>query len=61
MCTQVVVNGVSSATGDQDTENTELMAIYTKENQRAEKVSREEKREPQLSCQPKSQLSIQAE
>lgn len=53
MCTQVVVNGVGSATGDQDTENTELMAIYTKENQRAEKVSREEKSEPQLSCQPK--------
>ncbi|CAG5924490.1 unnamed protein product, partial [Menidia menidia] len=35
----VVVNGVSSASGDQDTENTELMAIYTKENQGAEKSS----------------------
>ena len=36
---QVVVNGVGSASGDQDTEDTELMAIYTKENQKAEKVT----------------------
>ncbi|XP_017162354.1 solute carrier family 23 member 2 isoform X1 [Poecilia reticulata] len=35
----VVVNGVGGATGDQDTENTELMAIYTKDNQAAEKSS----------------------
>lgn len=34
-----MVNGVGGASGDQDTENTELMAIYTKENQGAEKVS----------------------
>uniref|UniRef100_A0A674MAM1 Solute carrier family 23 member 2 n=1 Tax=Takifugu rubripes TaxID=31033 RepID=A0A674MAM1_TAKRU len=33
----VVINGVGSASGDQDTENTELMAIYTKENQITEK------------------------
>uniref|UniRef100_A0A671U6W9 Solute carrier family 23 member 2 n=1 Tax=Sparus aurata TaxID=8175 RepID=A0A671U6W9_SPAAU len=38
----VVVNGVGAASGDQDTENTELMAIYTKENQRAEKSSMSE-------------------
>lgn len=38
---QVVVNGVGGASGDQDTENTELMAIYTKDIQGAEKVSRE--------------------
>uniref|UniRef100_A0A3B5PUA6 Solute carrier family 23 member 2 n=1 Tax=Xiphophorus maculatus TaxID=8083 RepID=A0A3B5PUA6_XIPMA len=36
---KVVVNGVGGATGDQDTENTELMAIYTKDNQAAEKSS----------------------
>lgn len=57
----MVVNGVGGASGDQDTENTELMAIYTKENQRAEKVSQEEKSEPQLSSQPKSQVSIWAD
>uniref|UniRef100_A0A671U638 Solute carrier family 23 member 2 n=1 Tax=Sparus aurata TaxID=8175 RepID=A0A671U638_SPAAU len=39
---KVVVNGVGAASGDQDTENTELMAIYTKENQRAEKSSMSE-------------------
>lgn len=36
---QVLVNGASGASGDQDTENTELMAIYTKDIQNAEKVS----------------------
>ncbi|KAM4746111.1 solute carrier family 23 member 2 isoform 2-T2 [Anableps anableps] len=35
----VVINGVGGATGDQDTENTELMAIYTKDDQAAEKSS----------------------
>lgn len=39
----MVVNGVGGASGDQDTENTELMAIYTKENQGAEKVTQEGK------------------
>lgn len=34
----MVVNGVLQASGDQDTEDTELMAIYTKANQGAEKV-----------------------
>lgn len=29
---------MGSTNGDQDTENTELMAIYTKENQITEKV-----------------------
>lgn len=50
---------MGSASGDQDTENTELMAIYTKENQRAEKVTRVEKwrSETQSSCQ----VRIQAE
>ncbi|KAI4820931.1 hypothetical protein KUCAC02_028889 [Chaenocephalus aceratus] len=38
----VVVNGVGGASGDQDTENTELMAIYTKDNQGAEKNSMSE-------------------
>ncbi|KAK5870977.1 hypothetical protein PBY51_003881 [Eleginops maclovinus] len=38
----VVVNGVGGASGDQDTENTELMAIYTKDNQGAEKSSMSE-------------------
>uniref|UniRef100_A0AAX7TC71 Solute carrier family 23 member 2 n=1 Tax=Astatotilapia calliptera TaxID=8154 RepID=A0AAX7TC71_ASTCA len=38
----VVVNGVSGASGDQDTENTELMAIYTKDNQGGEKSSMSE-------------------
>uniref|UniRef100_A0A7N6B7A9 Solute carrier family 23 member 2 n=1 Tax=Anabas testudineus TaxID=64144 RepID=A0A7N6B7A9_ANATE len=38
----VVVNGLGGASGDQDTENTELMAIYTKENQGAEKSSMSE-------------------
>ncbi|XP_038558382.1 solute carrier family 23 member 2 isoform X3 [Micropterus salmoides] len=38
----VVINGVSSGSGDHDTENTELMAIYTKDNQRAEKSSMSE-------------------
>ena len=37
----MVVNGVGGASGDQDTENTELMAIYTKDNQGAEKVTQE--------------------
>lgn len=36
---EVVVNGVAAAPGDQDTEDTELMAIYTKERQVADKVS----------------------
>lgn len=35
---KVVVNGLGGAGGDQDTENTELMAIYTRENQSADKV-----------------------
>lgn len=35
----MVVNGVGGASGDQDTENTELMAIYTKDVQGAEKVT----------------------
>ncbi|KAG7480770.1 hypothetical protein MATL_G00059800, partial [Megalops atlanticus] len=35
----VVLNGVSQAAADQDTENTELMAIYIKENEGAEKSS----------------------
>lgn len=35
----MVVNGVGGASGDQDTENTELMAIYTKDIQREEKVT----------------------
>ncbi|XP_049618030.1 solute carrier family 23 member 2 isoform X2 [Syngnathus scovelli] len=35
----VVVNGVGGTNGDQDTENTELMAIYSKDVQRAEKSS----------------------
>lgn len=41
----MVVNGVGGASGDQDTENTELMAVYlyTKENQGAEKVTQEGK------------------
>uniref|UniRef100_H3DH22 Solute carrier family 23 member 2 n=1 Tax=Tetraodon nigroviridis TaxID=99883 RepID=H3DH22_TETNG len=34
-----VINGVGSASGDQDTENTELMAIYPKESQITEKYS----------------------
>ncbi|XP_056275405.1 solute carrier family 23 member 2 isoform X3 [Pseudoliparis swirei] len=38
----VVVNGVGGANGDQDTENTELMAIYDKENPGAEKSSMSE-------------------
>ncbi|KAF3851272.1 hypothetical protein F7725_013044 [Dissostichus mawsoni] len=38
----VVVNGVGGASGDQDTENTELMAIYTKDNHGAEKSSMSE-------------------
>lgn len=33
------VNGVGGANVDQDTENTELMAIYTKDNQGVEKVT----------------------
>lgn len=43
---------MGGASGDQDTENTELMAIYTKDNQGAEKVTREEKwrSETQMSC-----------
>lgn len=40
-----MVNGVGGATGDQDTENTELMAIYTKDNQAAEKVTENENME----------------
>ncbi|GAA6068745.1 solute carrier family 23 member 2 [Tachysurus ichikawai] len=35
----VVVNGVSPTPGDQDREDTELMAIYTKERQAADKSS----------------------
>uniref|UniRef100_A0ACB8EZ23 Uncharacterized protein n=1 Tax=Sphaerodactylus townsendi TaxID=933632 RepID=A0ACB8EZ23_9SAUR len=35
----VVINGGATASGDQDTEDTELMAIYTTENGIAEKVS----------------------
>lgn len=35
---KVVVNGLGGTGGDQDTENTELMAIYTRENQSADKV-----------------------
>ncbi|KAL0979245.1 hypothetical protein UPYG_G00182710 [Umbra pygmaea] len=38
----VVVNGVGPAAGDQDTEDTELMAIYTKEDRRGEKSSMSE-------------------
>ncbi|KAA8592680.1 hypothetical protein FQN60_018135 [Etheostoma spectabile] len=38
----VIVNGLGGASGDQDTENTELMAIYTKDNQGAEKSSMSE-------------------
>lgn len=39
---------MGSANGDQDTENTELMAIYTKENQITEKVIC--RTESRLSC-----------
>lgn len=35
----VVVNGVAAAPGDQDTEDTELMAIYTKDRQATDKSS----------------------
>ncbi|MBN3317505.1 CSEN protein, partial [Atractosteus spatula] len=35
----VVVNGVAQSAGDQDTEDTELMAIYTREGGTAEKVT----------------------
>ncbi|XP_028653982.1 solute carrier family 23 member 2 [Erpetoichthys calabaricus] len=35
----VVVNGVAQANGEQDTEDTELMAIYSKENGTADKSS----------------------
>ncbi|XP_048099951.1 solute carrier family 23 member 2 isoform X2 [Alosa alosa] len=35
----VVVNGVSQANGEQDTEDTELMAIYTKEDKATDKCS----------------------
>lgn len=54
VCVKVVINGVSSGSGDHDTENTELMAIYTKDNQRAEKVTHEEKwrSETKTSCHP---------
>ncbi|XP_046871332.1 solute carrier family 23 member 2 isoform X1 [Hypomesus transpacificus] len=38
----VVINGVAQPSSDQDTEDTELMAIYTKENQGAEKRSMSE-------------------
>ncbi|CAL8249185.1 unnamed protein product [Merluccius merluccius] len=38
----VVVNGVGQANGDQDTEDTELMAVYAKENQGGEKSSMSE-------------------
>ncbi|XP_020787392.1 solute carrier family 23 member 2 isoform X2 [Boleophthalmus pectinirostris] len=38
----VVVNGVGAACPDQDTENTELMAIYTKEDHAVEKSSMSE-------------------
>lgn len=40
VCLKVVVNGLGGAGGDQDTENTELMAIYTRENQSADKVEK---------------------
>lgn len=36
-----MVNGLGGASGDQDTENTELMAIYSNDNQGAEKVTQE--------------------
>lgn len=49
VCLQVVINGVGSANGDQDTENTELMAVYTKENQITEKVKC--RTESRISCQ----------
>lgn len=35
---QVVINGGATSTGEQDNEDTELMAIYTTENGIAEKV-----------------------
>ena len=35
---QVVGNGEAQSSPDQDTEDTELMAIYAKESQEAEKV-----------------------
>jgi len=35
-----VINGGATSSGDQDTEDTELMAIYTTENGIAEKVRR---------------------
>lgn len=35
---KVVINGGATSSGDQDTEDTELMAIYTTENGIAEKV-----------------------
>uniref|UniRef100_A0A3P8ZSB7 Solute carrier family 23 member 2 n=1 Tax=Esox lucius TaxID=8010 RepID=A0A3P8ZSB7_ESOLU len=38
----VVVNGVGQTAGDQDAEDTELMAIYSKENHREEKSSMSE-------------------
>ncbi|XP_059910456.1 solute carrier family 23 member 2-like [Gadus macrocephalus] len=38
----VVVNGVSQTNGEQDTEDTELMAVYAKENQGGEKCSMSE-------------------
>lgn len=40
VCLKVVVNGLGGAGGEQDTENTELMAIYTRENQSADKVEK---------------------
>lgn len=35
---QVVINGGATSSGEQDNEDTELMAIYTTENGIAEKV-----------------------
>lgn len=49
VCLQVVVNGLGGAGGDQDTENTELMAIYTRENQSADKVEDRYRYWPRLS------------
>lgn len=49
VCLKVVVNGLGGAGGDQDTENTELMAIYTRENQSADKVENRFLYRPRLS------------
>lgn len=39
LCVWQVVNGVVQTPGDQDTEDTELMAIYAKDSQTEDKVS----------------------